>query len=62
VTGRPVGEYPKLDDLDSGDLKYPIDFRRVYATLLDQWLGVESQTVLGAKFEHLPLLKKGEKS
>jgi len=62
VKGGPVGDYPKLDDLDSGDLKYPIDFRRVYATLLDEWLGVESQTVLGGKFEHLPLLKKGEKS
>jgi uncharacterized protein (DUF1501 family) len=62
VKGGAVGEHPKLDDLDSGDLKYPIDFRRVYATLLDQWLGVDSQAVLGGKFEHLPLLKKEAKS
>jgi uncharacterized protein (DUF1501 family) len=62
VKGGPVGEHPKLDDLDSGDLRYPIDFRRVYATLLDQWLAIDSQAVLGAKFEHLPLLKKGAKS
>jgi hypothetical protein len=34
----------------------------VYATLLDQWLGVDSQAVLGGKFEHLPLLKKEAKS
>lgn len=62
VKAGPLGDHPKLDDLDSGDLKYPIDFRRVYATLLDQWLGVDSKTVLGGPFEHLPLLKKGAKS
>jgi uncharacterized protein (DUF1501 family) len=62
VKGGPIGDHPPLDDLDSGDLKYPIDFRRVYATLLDQWLGVDSRAVLGSKFEHLPLLKKGVKS
>jgi uncharacterized protein (DUF1501 family) len=62
VKGGPVGDHPKLDDLDSGDLRYPIDFRRVYATLLDQWLGIDSRAVLGGKFEHLPLLKKEAKS
>ena len=31
------GEYPKLDDLDDGDLKFHTDFRSVYATLLDGW-------------------------
>lgn len=62
VKAGPIGEHPKLDDLDSGDLKYPIDFRRVYATLLDQWLGIDSKAVLGGTFEHLPLLKKGAKS
>ena len=62
VAGGPIGEHPKLDDLDSGDLKFVIDFRRVYATLLDQWLGCNSQTVLAGKFEHLPLLKKAKPS
>ena len=52
-----VGEHPSLKDLDTGDLKAPIDFRRVYATLLDSWLGVDSKAVLGDKFEHLEGLK-----
>jgi uncharacterized protein (DUF1501 family) len=51
-----VGKYPKLNDLTDGDLKFGIDFRRVYATLLDKWLGVDSKEVLGGTFEHLPLL------
>jgi len=52
-----VGAHPSLKDLDDGDLKYHADFRRLYATLLDQWLGCDSRTVLGAKFEPLELLK-----
>jgi uncharacterized protein (DUF1501 family) len=62
VAGGPIGTHPKLDDLDNGDLKHAIDFRRVYATILDQWLGCDSQTVLGGKFEHLPLFKKANPS
>jgi uncharacterized protein (DUF1501 family) len=57
MKGGAVGDHPSLSDLDSGDLKYPIDFRQVYATLLDGWLGVDSQAVLGGKFEHLDGLK-----
>jgi uncharacterized protein (DUF1501 family) len=62
VQGGPVGDHPKLDDLDAGDLKHAIDFRRVYATLLDQWLGVDSRVVLNGQFAPLPLLKKADKS
>ncbi len=53
-----VGKHPKLDDLDQGDLKHAIDFRQVYATLLDQWLECDSKGVLGGKWEHVPILKK----
>jgi uncharacterized protein (DUF1501 family) len=49
-------EHPSLKDLDDGDLKYNTDFRRVYATLLDTWLGVDSQAVLNGKFEHVAAL------
>lgn len=62
VTGGPLGTHPKLDDLDNGDLKHAIDFRRVYATILDQWLGCDSRSVLNGKFEHLPLFKKAKPS
>ena len=52
------GPYPNLRDLDDGDPKFAIDFRGVYATLLDQWLGCPAEKVLGAKFQPLPLLQK----
>jgi hypothetical protein len=35
-------------------LKFHTDFRQVYATLLDRWLGCDSQQVLGAPFGHVP--------
>jgi uncharacterized protein (DUF1501 family) len=55
--GGPVGKHPSLQDLDSGDLKHHTDFRQVYATLLDEWLGCDSPAVLGDKFPHLPLVR-----
>ncbi len=50
------GPYPNLRDLADGDPKFAIDFRRVYATLLDRWLSCPSEKVLGEKFEPLPVL------
>jgi uncharacterized protein (DUF1501 family) len=50
------GPYPNLSDLADGDPKHAIDFRQVYATVLDQWLGCSSARVLGERFEHLPVL------
>lgn len=51
-----VGSMPSLTDLDGGDLKFAIDFRRVYATLLNQWLNLPSLDILGGEFEALPLI------
>jgi hypothetical protein len=45
------GAYPALTNLDSGDLRYTTDFRRVYATVLDQWLNADSTKVLNNRFE-----------
>jgi uncharacterized protein (DUF1501 family) len=50
------GPYPNLRDLADGDPKFAIDFRRIYATLLDRWLGCPAEKVLGEKFEPLPVL------
>lgn len=47
---------PDLTDLDGGDLRYQVDFRRVYATLLDGWIGADSTQVLGEKFEGLGIV------
>ena len=49
------GAYPSLTDLVDGDLKMTVDFRRVYATLLESWLGLASKQALGGAFEPLPL-------
>ena len=56
VKGGVVGKHPSLADLDADDLKYHTDFRRVYATLLDKWLGCDSKAVLGAKWDHVAAL------
>jgi uncharacterized protein (DUF1501 family) len=57
VRGGLYGDHPSLTDLDEGgDLKHGIDFRAVYATVLDNWLGVDSQAVLGGNFEDLGFL------
>jgi uncharacterized protein (DUF1501 family) len=46
-----VGDHPSLTKLADGNLVHAIDFRRVYAAVLDRWLGVDSKTVLGREFE-----------
>src|SRR5205085_6697099 len=56
VLGNPVnrgiyGEPPSLNNLDqNGNLKYTIDFRSVYATMLERWMGASSKDVLGADY------------
>jgi uncharacterized protein (DUF1501 family) len=54
-----VGAMPKLLDPDPkhGDLKVAIDFRRVYATVLESWLGLSAKASLGGSFERLPLFR-----
>jgi len=51
-----VGTHLNLTDLDKGALKVGIDFRRLYATVLDQWLGFESRAVLDKQYEPLDIL------
>ena len=44
---------PDLQNLDEGDLKYKVDFRNIYSTILDKWLQTDSIAVLGKRFEGL---------
>ena len=45
------GEPPSLSNLDNnGNLKYTVDFRSVYATVLDRWMGASSTDILGGSF------------
>jgi uncharacterized protein (DUF1501 family) len=53
VKGGVFGDHPSLTDLDFGNLKWHTDFRSVYATLLERWLGVASTPVLGGGFPTL---------
>lgn len=59
VTRGIYGEPPSLTSLDdAGNLKYTIDFRSVYATVLDRWLGASSKDVLGGSFGSQEFLPK----
>lgn len=49
-------EAPDLTDLDNGDLKYKVDFRDVYATLLDKWLDVNNSQILTKNFAGLDFI------
>ncbi len=56
LKGGLIGAHPSLTDLVNGSPKVHTDFRRVYATVLDRWLGFESRSVLGKQFEPLDML------
>jgi uncharacterized protein (DUF1501 family) len=53
-----LGKYPSLapQDLYQGDIKYNVDFRNVYASVLENWLKTKSAPILGKQFEPLPLV------
>jgi uncharacterized protein (DUF1501 family) len=52
-----IGTYPNLTDLEDGDLRMTVDFRRVYASVLENWLRLPSTTPLGGVFSPLPLFR-----
>lgn len=62
VQGGVIGELPSLEDLDDGDLRYHTDFRQVYATILEGWLGWESSRIVGEGFPPLDLLRGSSRS
>jgi uncharacterized protein (DUF1501 family) len=41
------GNHPSLTDLENGDLKFNIDFRSVYGTILQDWLGTPASAIIG---------------
>lgn len=58
VIGGMYGEPPALDRLSAdGNPAYAIDFRDVYATVLERWWGVPSSGPLGARFTPLPIVR-----
>ena len=57
VKGGVVGAHPSLTKLEDGNLVHHTDFRQVYASVLEGWLGVASKVVLGKKFAATAVLK-----
>ena len=53
VKGGIYGEHPSLTDLDHGDLKFSTDFRAVYATVIEKWLGRNPSDVLTGTYPTL---------
>jgi uncharacterized protein (DUF1501 family) len=54
--GGIYGDHPSLTDLDFGNLKWHTDFRSVYATVLERWLGIGSSPILGSQFDTLTMV------
>jgi uncharacterized protein (DUF1501 family) len=58
VKGGLYAEYPSLEagKLLEGDLHFNNDFRGLYATLLERWMGLDSKPIVGGTFEQLDFL------
>lgn len=56
VAGGFYGAAPQLDRVGDGNPPCAIDFRQVYATVLDRWWGTDSRSVLGGRFEAVPFV------
>lgn len=52
-----LNEDPNLSELDkNGDLKFTVDFRSIYATILHNWLEVNDEAILNQKFERMKFI------
>jgi uncharacterized protein (DUF1501 family) len=58
VKGGLYAEYPSLEasKLMEGDLHFNNDFRGLYATLLERWMGLDAKPIVGGTFEQLDFL------
>ena len=48
-----INPLPDLSDLNEGDLKYNVDFKNVYATVLKKWLNADDSKILQKQYEYL---------
>tara|TARA_B100001123_G_C15301588_1_gene1021224 strand:- start:99 stop:1226 length:1128 start_codon:yes stop_codon:yes gene_type:complete len=60
VEGGHYGEYPSLksEDLIEGDLEFSLDFRSIYAELLEDWLEVDAKPVVKGIYEKVGFLRQ----
>ncbi|MDQ3701208.1 MAG: DUF1501 domain-containing protein, partial [Chloroflexota bacterium] len=60
IKGGHWGDPVSLSDLDKGNLRHTTDFRSVYSTVMDGWLGAPSEQLLGARFPSLGFIGSGQ--
>ncbi|MFT3949315.1 MAG: DUF1501 domain-containing protein [Agriterribacter sp.] len=48
-----INPVSNLADLQDGDLKYTVDFKNVYATILNKWLDADDKSILGKRYEYM---------
>lgn len=53
VKGGLYGDVPDLANLDDGNLRHSIDFRSIYATVIERWLQADSKAILGGAYPTL---------
>jgi uncharacterized protein (DUF1501 family) len=60
VKGGLYSQYPSLEpgQLENGDLRHTYDFRGLYTTLLEQWMGLDAKPFVGGTYEQLPVISR----
>ncbi len=58
VKGGQYSEYPSIrtEDLEQGDLVPNYDFRGLYSTILEDWMGLDANPLVGGSFEKVALV------
>jgi uncharacterized protein (DUF1501 family) len=51
-----INAMPDLSNLTEGDLKHTVDFKNVYATLLNKWLGADDKEILGKQYDRMDFI------
>lgn len=51
-----INGMPDLNDLNEGDLKHTVDFKNVYATVLNKWLGADDKEILGKQYDYMKFI------
>jgi uncharacterized protein (DUF1501 family) len=51
-----INSLPDLSDLNEGDLKYNVDFKNVYATVLNKWLKADDKAILSRQYKYLDFI------
>jgi uncharacterized protein (DUF1501 family) len=57
VNAGVMNPHPSMQDLDGGDLKFTVDFRTVYASILENWMKADSSTVLDGRYKPAPVIR-----